>query len=206
MSKTHFNGPVVMNGGINAATVDPNLVSGSIFGNGGAYSIIETTVSTGEPGSPSGWAMGALPPVAGISNTTATTIATVNVPNIAVSGVALLLVRTACTGASHTYDSTRVGVYLLTVTRVPGAAAVGHLSSVVCAQIATSSGGHTLTFSLAVASVVGGVTATNTLPIQITNTPSDSGTTESQITVMWNNGLNGTSISAASGTGMTIHS
>lgn len=130
----------------------------------------------------------------------------ITIPNIAQSFVCFLFVRVGITTTAHIYDSTRVGLFLLAVTRVPGAATVATLVSVSNATIATSAAGQTLTFAMATAAVTGAVTATQTLPINITVTGSVTGTADCQISVV---GLNaaGTpaNLNLAAPTGVTIN-
>jgi len=139
-----------------------------------------------------------------IADNTATTVATLSIPNINQSCVLRILIRSAITNASHTYDSTRVAEYTGVVTRVAGAAAVVVLSSVIGAQIATSSGGQTLTTALSAAAIGGGVTATNTCALQITNVNASAGTTETEIFVELINGAGTFAFGATAPTGVTI--
>lgn len=137
---------------------------------------------------------------------TAKNVLNILIPNIAQSFACLLLVRVGITTTSHTYDSTRAGLFLLAVTRVPGAAAVATLVSVSNATQATEGGGQTLTsFTMATAAVTGGVTATQTLPINITVTGSVTGTADCQMSVF---GLNAAGVAAnvnlAAPTGVTV--
>lgn len=136
---------------------------------------------------------------------TAKNVLNVTIPNIAQSFVALLLVRVGITTASHTYDSTRAALFLLAVTRVPGAAAVGTLVSVSNATIATSAAGQTETFTMATAAVTGPSAATQTLPINLTATGSVTGTADCEISVI---GLNAAGVAAnlnaAAPTGVTV--
>lgn len=127
------------------------------------------------------------------------------IPNIAQSFVAQLLIRVGITTTAHIYDSTRVAMYTLAVTRVPGAATVATLSAVDDAAIATSAAGQTLTFVLATAAVTGAVTATQTLPLNITVTGSVTGTGDCQI---YFTGINAAGTAAnlnlAAPTGVTV--
>lgn len=131
-----------------------------------------------------------------IADSTATTVATITIPNAAHSALIDLLCRTGMTNTSHIYDSTRVQRVLIAVTRVPGAAAVAVASSAIGAAIATSSGGQTMTSTLSLASVSGGNTVTQTINIQITNVGTPSATSECQ--VFWNvlnSQINGVTVS-----------
>lgn len=123
-----------------------------------------------------------IPVTTGIVSGTATTLATITQANVSGSAVADILVRVACNSTGHLFDSTRVGKYTLAISRVAGSALVATLSSVYGAAIATS-GTDTLTFSIALAAVSGGVTATNTIAIQITVIESGGFTSEAQLSI-----------------------
>lgn len=111
-----------------------------------------------------------------IVDATATSIITITVTNVNASFVMRVINISATTAASHIYDSTRVVEYFVVGTRVAGANLVCGISAAVGAQIATVSGGRTLTSTLALSSVTGAVGATNTIDIQVTNTSSVAGT------------------------------
>ena len=123
----------------------------------------------------------------GIVSGVATTIGTITCANVNASASAILYLRIACNSAGHVYDSTRVAQYNLAIGRIAGSALVGTLSSVIGAAIATP-GTDTLTFTLALATVAGAVTATNTIAIQITVTESGGFTSEVQMDYMLLNG------------------
>jgi hypothetical protein len=136
---------------------------------------------------------------------TAKTVLNVVVPNIANSFTALLLLRVGITTTGHIYDSTRAGLFLLAVTRVPGAATVATLTSVSNATIATSAAGQTVTYTLATAAVTGANTATQTLPIQITATGSVTGTADCEVVVLGANGAGtAANVNLAAPTGVTV--
>ena len=104
----------------------------------------------------------------GIADNTATAVITVTVPNKNVSaGIFLELVGALGTG-TDTFESTRIATGAIAIARqaganvVPAAATLGH------AQIATVSGGGTLTLAYAVSAVTGGVAAVNTFTITVT--------------------------------------
>jgi hypothetical protein len=158
--QTSFSGPVQSDAGFAINQDMPS--SASTSGMAGSYGQINNVVSA-------------------IAQTTATRVLQVQVPNANNSAVVRILVRSMITAASHIGDSTRVVEYLLTVTRHAGAAAVAVLSAAIGAQIATVAAGQTLTSTLGVAAVSGGVTALNTLDIQVTNTVSSSGISETQV-------------------------
>lgn len=153
MAETHFTGPV-------------QSTAGFIINN--------------DPGVANSWS-DFTKLVTGITSGAATTVLTVTFPNQNCSGVLRILICSGITAASHIYDSTRVVEYLVALTRVAGANAVAGVSAAVGAQIATSSGGQTLTSTLAAASVAGGVTAVNTIALQITNTVSGGGTSQTLV-------------------------
>lgn len=110
--------------------------------------------------------------LAAVDMSAGVTAVTATVPNANASAVYLVLVRVGYAQASHTYDSTRVGAFLVTVTRVAGAAATHAISAVIGAQITTVSGGRTVTFTLTAGAVTGGGTASNACPLTLTTTPS----------------------------------
>ena len=142
--------------------------------------------------------------ITAIADATATTLFTATIPNNSCSATIEVLIRSGITAASHIYDSTRVVLYLITITRVAGANAVAAVSAAVGAQIATSSGGRTLTSTLAGAAVSGAVGASNTIAFQITNTSSVAGVTETQFFARILNGAGNNAIGAAAPSGVTI--
>lgn len=117
---------------------------------------------------------------AAIADATATRVLQIQVPNANNSAVIRVLIRTTITTTSHIGDSTRVVEYLVVVTRLAGAVAVCTVSAAIGAAIATKAAGQTITSTLAAAAVSGGATATNTFDLQITNTGSVAGTSETQ--------------------------
>jgi hypothetical protein len=153
MALSHTSGPLVSSIGLGVGG-DP--------GTAGAYSSLLKTVT-------------------GILDSTATTVLTINVPNSAQSAVIFISFVAGITNAGHTYDSTRVVSYQVAITRVPNAATVVNVSAAIGGQIATSSGGQTFTLAFAAGSVTGANTATQTIPLQITNVNASAGTTETQI-------------------------
>ena len=118
-----------------------------------------------------------------IADSTATLVATVKIPNARCSAVLRILIRSMITAASHVGDSVRVVEYLAAVTRQAGGAAVLVLSSAQGAAIATVSAGNTLTTALAAGSVSGANSATQTIPLNITNVGSVAGISETSISV-----------------------
>lgn len=136
---------------------------------------------------------------------TAKNVLNITIPNFAQSFVCTLTMRVGITTASHLYDSTRLATFALAVTRVPGALAVATLVSISNATIATSSGGQTLTFTLAAGAVTGANTVTQNLPLNITVTGSTTGTADCQI---FFSGINATgtpaNLNLATPTGVTV--
>lgn len=148
--------------------------------------------SSGAPGSALSTGMGVTAGATAIVDSTATQVGLITVPNVACSWAGLVILRLGLTGASHTYDSTRVWVGTLAVTRVPGAAAVSTLTVVTGgSQQATSASGYTITITVALGSVSGGVTATNTFAINVTSVGSTASTSECQCMVIGSNGAAG---------------
>lgn len=138
---------------------------------------------------------------------TAKTILTITIPNAAQSFTCSLTMRVGITTAGHLYDSTRIATFVLIVTRVPGALAVATLVTISNAggNIATSSGGQTITFTLAAAAITGANTATQTLVLNITATGSVTGTADCQV---FFSGINATgtpaNLNLAAPTGVTV--
>jgi hypothetical protein len=198
MAETHFSGPLNVTGDVTNAIVNPAQVSGSIWqtGNANTTANINNPTGTAEPTDAYVTGQFSLPITQAIVSGTGTRVAQITVPNAGCSWVATLTIRSATTAASHTYDSTRIVQYLLTVTRVAGANAVATLSSALNSTIATVSGGYTITSTLAAAAVSGGVTAVNTIVLNITNTVSTAGSSETQVQVEVINGAGGAYITA----------
>lgn len=104
----------------------------------------------------------------GIADNTATSILRVYCPNANVSiGIKLDLLGRLGTG-TDVYESSRCAVGMVVAARKPGVAVVPAAATLVLAQIATTSGGGTLTLAYGVSSVTGGVTAENYFDIQVT--------------------------------------
>lgn len=140
--------------------------------------------------------------VTAIADSTATTVLTLTLPNANLSAVMRILVRSAITNSSHTYDSTRVVEYFATISRLAGGLAVVVLSAAVGAQIASTSGAQTLTTALSAQAVSGAVTATETCNLQITNVNGSAGTTETQIFAELMNGAGVFAVGASIPTGV----
>jgi hypothetical protein len=162
VSQTDYSGPINVQGTRNNSGVLPSLTPVMSVPNG--------------PGLPGYSSYRRL--TTAIADSTATTLFTINVPNRALRGSIHLWLSGGITNTSHTYDSVRTQEYLIAITRVPGAAAVAVISATFGAQIATSSGGQTFTMTGSIAAVSGGVTAVNTLAVQVTNVNASAGTTE----------------------------
>lgn len=144
--------------------------------------------------------------VTAIADATATRVLRLTVPNANNSAVVRILVRSTITTTSHIGDSTRVVEYMVVVTRLAGAVAVIAISAAVGAQIATKAAGQTLTSTLGVSAVTGGATAINTFDIQVTNTGSVAGTSETQVfaEVLNYQGAKGNYVNAPATTGVTL--
>lgn len=123
-----------------------------------------------------------------IADNTATDLVTVTVPNSNQSTVFEVLLRSTLTGA-NAYESTRVSKWYVTVARKTGANAVPAISLVVGAQIATVSGGATLTSTLTLGAVAGAVGATNTFTIKTTNVGSVAQVSETELRISELNGV-----------------
>lgn len=126
-----------------------------------------------------------------IPDSTATTVATLSVPNEDCSAVIEVLVRSMISASGHNADSTRGVKYLIMVTRQAGAVAVAAISSAIGAGIATKGSGQTLTTALTIAAVSGGASAVNTFALQITNTLNVAGASETSVVVEILNGSGG---------------
>ena len=119
--------------------------------------------------------------VSAIPDATATKVLQLQIPNANNSAVVRIFGRSTITAVGHIGDSTRVWEYQVVVTRLAGAVAVAAISAVIGGQIATKAGGSTLTSTLALAAVVGGATANNTIDIQVTNTGTPAGISETHV-------------------------
>jgi hypothetical protein len=119
--------------------------------------------------------------ITGIVSGTATNIGLITCANVSASLAGLLILRVAPNSSGHVLDSTRVAFYPICISRVAGSALVATIGTVFGATIATS-GSDTITTVLSLVAVVGAVTATNTIQIQVTNTESGGFTSEAQLT------------------------
>lgn len=106
-----------------------------------------------------------------IADAVATAIATVTVPNGNHSAALRVLVVATLTGADA-YESTRVVEYQVVLARTTGLNVVAAISALIGGQIATVSGGATLTTVLTLSSITGAVGASNSFTINVTNTGS----------------------------------
>jgi hypothetical protein len=120
----------------------------------------------------------------------ATTVGTVTIANVSAGASYLILLRSVITATSHVGDSNRASLWVASFSRVAGSVMVGTLSSALGAVIATS-GSSTLTSTLALGTVSGGGTASNSIAIQVTNTGTPASACTSQITIIGNNALAG---------------
>lgn len=185
MGQTNFPGPVQSDAGF---TINQDMPSSAVTpGLAGSYGQINNIVTA-------------------IADATATRVLQLQVPNADNSAVVRIFVRSTITAASHIGDSTRVVEYFLTVTRHAGAVAVAVLSAAVGAQIATRAAGSTLTSTLGVAAVSGGATAANTFDIQVTNTGTPAGISETHVfaEILNYQGAVANSAGAAATTGVTL--
>lgn len=185
MAQTNYSGPLQSDAGF---SIDQDMSSTALTsGLAGSYSQINNIVSA-------------------IADATATRVLQLQVPNANNSAVVRVLIRSTITTASHIGDSTRVVEYLVVVTRLAGAVAVCTVSAAIGAQIATKAAGQTLTSTLAAAAVSGGATAVNTFDLQITNTGSVAGTSETQVfaEILNYQGSAGILPGAAATTGVTM--
>lgn len=104
----------------------------------------------------------------GIANNTATGVITVTVPNAAHNAAIFLdLVGHLGTGTDAS-ESTRVATGVIALARTAGAATVATASTLAQTQIATVSGGGTLTLAYGVSSISGANTVTQTFNINVT--------------------------------------
>lgn len=103
----------------------------------------------------------------GIADNTATSILRVTCPNAA--HLAMLdILFLATPNNSGVGDSARCASGLIVFSRVTGANLAATATALTKAGIVTPSGGTTITFAYGVSAVAGGVTAVNTIDIQVT--------------------------------------
>jgi|CXWL01.1.fsa_nt_gi hypothetical protein len=103
-----------------------------------------------------------------IADNTATSVITVTVPNANhAAAIRLTLLATMSTG-TDAFESSRVATGTIVLSRTTGANVVAAASTIAQAQIATVSGGGTITLAYGVSSVTGAVGATNTFDVQVT--------------------------------------
>jgi hypothetical protein len=103
-----------------------------------------------------------------IADNTATSIITVTVPNGNHSAAVRMTLLAALGTGTDTFESSRVADGSVVIARQTGANVVAAAATLTLAQIATVSGGGTLTLAYGVSSVTGAVGATNTFDIQVT--------------------------------------
>jgi hypothetical protein len=104
----------------------------------------------------------------GIADNTATSIITVTVPNGNVNGAVFLDIVGHLGTGTDVSESTRCATGVVAFARKTGANVVAVASTLAQAQIATVSGGGTLTLAYGVSAVAGAVGAVNTFDIQVT--------------------------------------
>lgn len=104
----------------------------------------------------------------GIANNTATAVITVTVPN-AEHNAAIFLDMLGHLGAgTDTSESSRCATGAIVLARTTGVATVATAATLTTAQIATVSGGGTLTLAYGVSSITGAVGVTQTFDITVT--------------------------------------
>lgn len=103
-----------------------------------------------------------------IADNTATSLITVTVPNANhAAAIRVTLLATLGTG-TDAFESSRVATGTIVLARTTGANVVAVVSTIAQAQIATVSGGGTLTLAYGVSAITGAVGAVNTFDIQVT--------------------------------------
>lgn len=183
MSVTHLSGPLMVAAGYQVGTdatplnvIDSsgnvavqsalNLPAGAVMSQGGTspYNANSATQFVGSK--------------LAIADSVATTLFTVNIPNTSQAVILTLLLESSISAASHINDSVRVQtVNIVVVRQAAGIVAVAAISAAVGAQIATTSGGQTLTSAVSVAQA-GAAGAANTIAVQVTNVLSVAGISE----------------------------
>lgn len=104
----------------------------------------------------------------GIADNTATSVINVSVPNGNHAAALRLTMLATCAVGTDAFESSRVATGTVVVARTTNANAVAAASTIAQAQIATVSGGGTITLAYGVSSISGGPTTTNTFSIQVT--------------------------------------
>lgn len=131
----------------------------------------------------------------GIADNVATDVLTVTVPN-ANHAASIRLSFLASLGSTDAFESSRAAEGMVVLARTTGANVVAAVATLELAQIATVSGGATLTLAYAVSSITGAVGAVNTFTVTVTL--NDSGGTGSNQVVVYAELMN------ALGSGVTM--
>lgn len=113
-------------------------------------------------------ALTALVKKTGIADNTATSLITVTVPNANHAAAIRLTLLATCAVGTDAFESSRVATGTCVLARTTGANVVAAVSTIAQAQIATVSGGGTITLAYGVSAVSGAVGAVNTFDIQVT--------------------------------------
>lgn len=103
-----------------------------------------------------------------IADNTATDIITVTVPNVNASAAIKIDLVAALGTGTDTFESTRYAEGCVVIARQAGANVVAATATLALAQIATVSGGGTITLAYDLGAVSGAVGATNTFTIRVT--------------------------------------
>lgn len=122
-----------------------------------------------------------------IANNTATTVATITVPNAAHS-VAIVFTVVGSLGAGGAIGANEASAsnsYVVTIARTAGVNAVGAISSAYGAAASAVAGAATVTSALTLAAVAGAVGATNTIDVQVTIVRSGGSSTNHTALVKW---------------------
>lgn len=137
--------------------------------------------------------------VASIANNTATTVATITIPNAAHSASVEVRITGSlgAGGAIGANEASATNIYVITVTRTAGVNAVAAISSAYGAAASAVAGAATVTATLTLAAVSGAVGATNTIDIQATIARSGGSSTNHTAVITW-------SLLNANTTGVTI--
>lgn len=104
----------------------------------------------------------------GIANNTATSIITVTVPNAAHNAAIFLDILAHLGTGTDASESSRCATGVVVLARTSGADTVAVASTIAQTQIATVSGGGTLTLAYGVSAISGAAGATQTFGIQLT--------------------------------------
>ena len=125
--------------------------------------------------------------ITGIANNSATTVATITVPNAAHSATIKFTVvgSLGAGGAIGANEASAANSYYVTIARTAGVNAVAAISSAFGAAASAVAGAATVTAALTVAAVSGAVGATNTFPVQVTIARSGGSSTNHTALVTW---------------------